>query len=143
MQERREEPSSISNRLKRTDSMSPRRKANNIASVTAIHEDATFPEPSEESSEERAAPVVQPVAAKPVRQATRLPAQRRVSSEVVKAETRLLSLERRRQESVANHDAVWSSKRAALLASFPDDVHRALVAMGVLVEDEDLAEPAE
>jgi hypothetical protein len=136
--------------------MSNRCKANNIASVTALHEDApAFPEETPEPSDAeplnpavfgqdrekylRDQAVAPAVAAKPAR----LPAQRRVSADVVKAETRLLSLERRRQESLAHHDAVWSGKRAALLLSFPDDVHAALVAMGVLVEDEDLAEPAE
>jgi hypothetical protein len=81
-----------------------------------------------------AAPVAPPVA--PPRQAPRQPAQRRVSAEVVKAETKLLSLERRRQESLAHHDEVWASKRASLLLSFPGDVLAALEAMKVLSADE-------
>jgi hypothetical protein len=136
------------------------RRKNNAATVTAIHEDApTFPEELDAeplnpavfghdrqaylaSNQADAAVPAPPVAAKPVAK-PRLPAERRVRAEVVKAETKLLSLERRRQESLAHHEEVWASKRAALLQSFPDDVHAALVAMGVLVEAEDLAEPAE
>jgi hypothetical protein len=72
-----------------------------------------------------------PVASKP-----RAPTQRRVSAEVVKAETKLLSLERRRQESLAHHDEVWAAKRALLIASFPGDVLGALEAMSVLEADE-------
>jgi hypothetical protein len=59
-------------------------------------------------------------------------APRRVSAEVVKAETKLLALERRRQESFAHAETVWAQKRVALILSFPEDVTAALVAMGVL-----------
>jgi hypothetical protein len=143
-----------------------RRKANSAATVTPIREVAPLPEPSaaisndtfpeeldperryDESVEtdpmafERAgraakspvtvtAPPVTPPAAKP-----RAPTQRRVSAEVVKAETKLLSLERRRQESLAHHDEVWAGKRASLLLSLPGDVLAALEAMKVLSADE-------
>jgi hypothetical protein len=59
---------------------------------------------------------------------------RRVSAEVVKAETKLIALERRRQDSLAHAEAVWAAKRVVLLESFPEDVRAALVAMGVLTE---------
>jgi hypothetical protein len=127
-----------------------RRKAN-TATVTPIREDApAFPEELEAEQ----LPVVDlaamnrgratvgmsplqpsdlptPPVAKP-----RAPAQRRVSAEVVKAETKLLSLERRRQESLAHHELVWASKRADLILSFPVDVSASLIAMGVLVLDD-------
>lgn len=61
---------------------------------------------------------------------------RRVSAEVVKAETKLLSLERRRQESFAHAETVWAAKRVALIRSFPADVLAALEAMNVLAGDE-------
>lgn len=64
-------------------------------------------------------------------------APRRVSAEVVKAETKLLALERRRQDSLAHAETVWAAKRVALIESFPEDVGAALVAMGVLTKEEE------
>jgi hypothetical protein len=61
----------------------------------------------------------------------RLPA-RRISAEVVKAETRLLDLDRRRSESLEHHERSWADKRAALMASLPKDVLAALEAMGII-----------
>jgi len=55
---------------------------------------------------------------------------------VVKAETRLIGLERRRRQSLAHHGAVWAAKRAALIESFPRDVLAALLAMNVLEGEE-------
>jgi hypothetical protein len=63
-------------------------------------------------------------------------APRRVSAEVVKAETKLLALERRRQDSFAHAEAVWAAKRAELIRSFPADVLAALLAMNVLDGEE-------
>jgi len=62
---------------------------------------------------------------------------RRVSAEVVKAETALLSLGRRRKESLGHAETVWAGKRVALIKSFPADVLAALEAMGVLAFGDD------
>lgn len=70
-------------------------------------------------------------------QAPRRPAPRRVSAEVVKAETALLNLARRREDSLAHAESVWAAKRVALIRSFPADVLAALDAMNI-VEGEEL-----
>ena len=71
-----------------------------------------------------------------VPRAPQRPAPRRVSADVVKAETKLIALDRRRAESLAHHETVWAQKRALLIASFPGDVLAALEAIGVLQSDE-------
>jgi hypothetical protein len=63
-------------------------------------------------------------------------APRRITVELVKAETQLVRLERRRQESFAHAETVWAQKRAALIKSFPRDVLAALLAMNVLEGDD-------
>jgi hypothetical protein len=60
------------------------------------------------------------------------PAPRRITAELVKAETLLVRLERRRQDSLAHAETVWAGKRLALIKSFPEDVSAALHAMNVL-----------
>jgi hypothetical protein len=60
------------------------------------------------------------------------PAPRRITAELVKAETLLVRLERRRQDSLAHAETVWAGKRVALIKSFPADVLSALVAMHVI-----------
>lgn len=118
------------------------RRKNSIATVTPIREDAAaapFPEEAPDSATPLQAfeqEVQQTLAAVVPGPKPRAPTQRRVSAEVVKAETKLLSLERRRKESLEHHDEVWASKRALLIQGFPGDVLGALEAMGVLVEDE-------
>jgi len=64
------------------------------------------------------------------------PPLRRISAELVKAETKLLALERRRRQSAEHHECVWAEKRAALIKSFPADVLAALEAMAVLEGEE-------
>ena len=68
------------------------------------------------------------------------PRQRRISSEVVKAETRLIQIERSRDESLRNHALSWDAKRSAYISALPADVRAALVAMRVL---EPVDEPGE
>jgi hypothetical protein len=65
------------------------------------------------------------------------PAPRRITAELVKAETLLVRLERRRQDSLAHAETVWAGKRRALIESLPADVVAALIAMHVL-EDADI-----
>lgn len=62
----------------------------------------------------------------------RAPAYRRITAELVKAETQLVRLERRRQDSADLHERTWRGKRLALIRSFPADVLVALQAMNVL-----------
>jgi hypothetical protein len=62
----------------------------------------------------------------------RPPAHRRITAELVKAETQLVRLERRRQDSADLHERTWRQKRLALIRSFPSDVLAALHAMNVL-----------
>jgi hypothetical protein len=64
--------------------------------------------------------------------ASRPPAHRRITAELVKAETALVRLERRRQDSADLHERTWRQKRLALIRSFPGDVLSALHAMNVL-----------
>jgi hypothetical protein len=71
--------------------------------------------------------------------AARPPAHRRITAELVKAESALVRLERRRQDSADLHERTWRHKRLALIKSFPGDVLSALHAMNVL-EDADIDE---
>jgi hypothetical protein len=71
-----------------------------------------------------------------VAHATRVPRRRIITAELVKAETALVRLERRRQDSLAHAETVWAGKRVALIKSFPRDVLAALDAMNVLDGDE-------
>lgn len=73
-----------------------------------------------------------PVEGTPQPRSPRAPTARRVSALVVKAETALLALERRRATSLEHHERSWAGKRAALILSFPADVRAALEAMNVL-----------
>jgi hypothetical protein len=61
---------------------------------------------------------------------------RRISLEVVKAETKLMQLERNRDESLQRQALSWDDKRASYIASLPDDVRAALVALKVLGTDD-------
>jgi hypothetical protein len=65
-----------------------------------------------------------------------VPRPRRISIEVVKAETRLIQIERNRDESLQRQALSWDDKRASFIASLPDDVRAALVALKVLGEDD-------
>jgi hypothetical protein len=64
------------------------------------------------------------------------PAPRRITAELVKAETKLVALERRRRQSLLHHECVWAEKRTTLIRSFPADVLAALLAMNVLDGEE-------
>ena len=64
------------------------------------------------------------------------PRPRRISIEVVKAETRLIQIERSRDESLQRQALSWDEKRASYIASLPGDVRAALVALKVLGEDD-------
>jgi type IV secretory pathway VirB10-like protein len=79
---------------------------------------------------EAPAPVAAPPPAPPQRQ-------RRISAEVVKAETKLIQIERSRDESLRNHAQSWDAKRSAYISALPADVRAALVAMRVLEPGED------
>ncbi len=87
----------------------------------------------EREDAEAAAPVETtapaPAAAKPARS-------RRVSAEAVKAETRLLNIERASKASIAACVAGWTAKRAAFIASLPHDVQGMLLAGGVITDDD-------
>jgi hypothetical protein len=61
---------------------------------------------------------------------------RRISAEVVKAETKLIQIERSRDESLRHHALSWDQKRASYIRTLPDDVRAALVAMKVLGADD-------
>lgn len=103
------------------------------AANDAASSDLPFPEQAE--IDELARAVLEPLPTPPARRSPQ-PGPRRVSAEVVKAETKLVNLERRRQESLAHAERVWADKRVALIQGFPPDVHAALRAMGVLREDD-------
>ncbi len=61
---------------------------------------------------------------------------RRVSAEAVKAETRLLNIERASKASIAACVASWTAKRTAFIASLPHDVQGMLLAGGVITDDD-------
>jgi hypothetical protein len=83
--------------------------------------------------------LVQPLSLSPVTPAPVAAPQRprRISAEVVKAETKLIQLERSREESLRNHALSWDAKRTAYIQALPEDVRAALVAMRVLEPADD------
>lgn len=72
------------------------------------------------------APVIAPTRATP----------RKVSAEVVKAETRLINMERAAQASLVACEQRWADKRRELIQGLPADVQAMLLAGGVIDEDD-------
>jgi hypothetical protein len=71
------------------------------------------------------------------------PRPRRISIEVVKAETKLIQIERNRDESLQRQALSWDLKRMHYIASLPEDVRAALVALKVLGADDLTGESTE
>jgi hypothetical protein len=115
----------------------PDEEAESVESLRPAIPTPEDPEPGFRNTE-RVARQRQVFGAAPPR-AARPPAHRRITAELVKAETKLVTLERRRQASADLHERTWRQKRLALIKSFPGDVLAALHAMNVL-EDEDIDE---
>lgn len=99
---------------------------------------ASYPEAADTEPDAGVAPdeladaLVQPVQASTAAAPAAPPRERRVSAEVVKAETKLIQLARNKAESLRHHAASWDTKRSSYIGALPADVRAALVAMKVL-----------